>query len=161
MKFKDLVDYILKEATLKKLKRYPVIIPPTGKEECINILLNNEATSKGPWITNVRGKDVETTAEEAFEKMNIKTLRHEALHALQMEQIPDIFKNLPKLSHQFNTSEDYKKKNYYNRPPEIMAYAYDASMGVNTKLADRIYKEIGGDVYDLYQHYKQEYKNTL
>jgi len=160
MTFDSLVKRLLTE-NLQKLKKYSVVVPPTSKEECINILLNNDATSKGTCAINVNGKDVEVDCVAAIKKMSINTLRHEALHVLQMEKIPDIFKNLPKLSHKFNTSEDYKKKHYYNRPPEIMAYAYDACMGVNTKLNDKVYKEIGGDVYDLYLHYKEEYSKKI
>lgn len=79
-----------------------------------------------------------------MKQMLLKTLRHEALHAKQEKEIPGIFKGLPKSSHSFNSSEEYKMKHYYNRPPEIMAYTYDSCMGVNTKKTDRIYKKIGG-----------------
>lgn len=162
MNFVQVVESLLVEKDQsKKLKRYPVVVPPTSKKECIDVLLSDKTMSEGPWATNVKGKTVEMTAEEAFKKMDLNTLRHEALHALQLKQIPGIFKNLPKLSHQFDSPEDYKKKHYYNRPPEIMAYAYDSCMGVNTRSSDKTFKEIGGDVYDLYLHYKEEYKKVL
>ena len=143
------------------LTRYPVVVPPNSREECIKILLNDSETSKGPWFINKDGKSVEISAEEAISDMDIENLRHEALHALQRKKIPKIFKNLPKLSHDFDSSEEYKMKHYYNRPPEIMAYAYDSVMNVNTQESDKIFQKIGGEVYNLYNHYKTEYGKIL
>ena len=162
MDFVYLVESLLIEkAQPKTLKRYPIVVPPNTKKECIKVLLNNKKMSKGPWATNVKGKTVEMTAEEAFAKMNLKTLRHEALHALQLETTPGMFRNLPALTHDFDSSEEYKMAHYLNRPPEIMAYAYDSVMNVNRKENDRVFKKIGGDVYELYNHYKEEYKKVL
>jgi hypothetical protein len=38
-----------------------------------------------------------------------------------------------------------------------MAYAYDTVMGANSTKNKKIYKDIGGEVYDLFQHYMSEY----
>ena len=162
MNFVYLVESLLAEkAQPKMLKRYAIVVPPTTKKECIEALLSDKKMSEGPWAMNVKGKTVEMTAEEALKKMDLNTLRHEALHALQNKTIPGIFRNLPKLTHSFDSSEEYKMAHYFNRPPEIMAYAYDSVMNVNRKENDRIFKKIGGDVYDLYNHYKEEYKKVL
>lgn len=152
---------LIREGKLKKYKKYPIVIPPTTKEECIKAMLQSKKTSEGPWTANVNGKDVEMKPEEAINQMSLKTLRHEALHAKQEKEIPEIFKGLPKLTHSFNSSEEYKMKHYYNRPPEIMAYAYDSCMGVDAKKNDAIFDKIGGEVLELYKHYKEEYKRAL
>ncbi len=151
--------FILSEA--KKLKQYIIQIPPNTKKECIEIMKKVPSITKGPWMKNVNNKEVQQTFKQAVKDMDIETARHETLHALQELNIPEIFKDLPVLTHQFDSTEEYKKKHYYNRPPEIMAYAYDTVMGVNSQENQRIYKEINGKVNELFQHYVQEYKHYL
>ena len=140
-----------------RLKEYSIQTPPTTKKECIRIC-KKTSMAEDPWTKNVNGKDVDISFEEAAKSWDLATARHEALHALQELNIPNIMKGLPKLSHKFDSPEEYKKKHYYNRPPEIMAYAYDTVMGVNSAKNKKIYKDIGGEVYDLFQHYISEYK---
>ena len=62
-----------------KLKKYPIVIPPTTKEDCIKTMLQSKTMSEGPWTKNVNGKDVEMEPKEAMKQMPLKTLRHEAL----------------------------------------------------------------------------------
>jgi hypothetical protein len=151
-------NYLLES---KKLKQYTIQVPPSTKEECIKTMMKVPSIVKGPWFKNINGKDVKMDPKEAMNDMSLPTVRHEALHAKQHLNIPEIFKGLPELTHNFGSSEEYKKKHYYNRPPEIMAYAYDTVMGVDSKKNQKTFEEIGGEVYELFQHYVEEYKKVL
>jgi hypothetical protein len=74
--------------------------------------------AKGSWFMNKDGKDVEMSFDDAAKDWDIAIARHEAVHALQEINIPEIFKGLPELSHKFDDSEEYKKKKYYKRRPK-------------------------------------------
>lgn len=148
-------QYLLEK---NQLKAYPIQIPPSSREGCVKLMKQSKRMSQGPWVKNINGKDVEIDFEDAIKEWSMSNLQHETVHALQDLNIPEIFKNLPELSHKFGSSEEYKKKHYYNRPTEIMAYAYDTAMGVDSAKNEKTYKEIGGEVYELFQHYVKEYK---
>ena len=154
--------YFLLEKKKPKLKRYPIQIPPKSKTECIKICSKTKMAD-GPWYMNSGdgGDDKEMSFKDAAKEWDIKTARHETVHALQEINIPDIFKGLPDLSHKFVSTEKYKQKHYYNRPPEIMAFAYDTAMGVDAAKNEKTFKNIGGEVYDLFTHYVEEYKKVL
>lgn len=143
---------------MKLKKKYPIQVPPSTKKECIKICRETRM-AEGPWSKNVDGVDVAASFEEIVKSWDLATAQHEAIHALQELNIPDIGKGLPQLSHKFGSSEEHKKKHYYNRPTEIMAYAYDTANGVDSSKNKKIYKDIGGEVHDLFQHYVREYKN--
>lgn len=154
--------YFLIEKKKSKLKAYPVQVPPKSKKECIKICSKTKM-AEGPWFINTSDKDddKEVSFEDAIKEWDIETTRHETVHALQEINIPGIFKGLPELSHKFVSSEKYKQKHYYSRPPEIMAFAYDTAMGVDAAKNEKTFKAIGGEVYDLFTHYVQEYKKVL
>jgi hypothetical protein len=143
-----------------KLKQYPIQIPPKTKAECIKICSKTKMAD-GPWYMNSGGDDKEMSFKDAAKGWDIETTRHETVHALQEINIPGIFKGLPALSHKFVSTEKYKQKHYYSRPPEIMAFAYDTAMGVDVAKNEKTFKAIGGEVYELFTHYVDEYKKVL
>lgn len=151
---------LIYEGVKNKFKQYPIQVPPSTKAECIKLLKKTDM-AKESWFMNKGGKDVEMSFDDAVKDWDIATVRHETVHALQEINIPGIFKGLPELSHKFGDSEEYKKKHYYNRPPEIMAYAYDTAMGVDSAKNKRTFKDMGGKVYELFLHYVEEYEKAL
>ena len=154
----------LVESIIKPLKVWPIQIPPEDVEECKELCLNGHM-GKEEWVhSRPDGSEVTLSAKDAIEEWDDNTARHECVHELQQRNIPDIFKDLPSLTHSDLSSDEYKDLNYHNRPPEIMAYAYDAARGAdkadghdNTK----IYKRIGGEVEKLFNHYVKEYGKAL
>jgi hypothetical protein len=158
MKFSELVEKVLYEK--KEIAPYDIQIPPRSKKECL-ALMNKASMANEEWTMMIKGKEVKMPAKEAFKKMNIATIRHETVHAMQELNIPGILKKLPSLDGKAMTSEANKKKYYYTRHPEIMAYAYDTAMGVNAEKTKKIYQSIGGREYELFVYYLESYKKSI
>ena len=158
MTFSELVKRVLLEK--KDVEPYDIQLPPRSKKECLEIL-NKSSMASEEWTMMVKGKPVKMPAEKAFKKMNITTIRHETVHAMQELNIPGILKNLPSLEGKAMASEKNKKKYYYTRHPEIMAYAYDTSMGINAEKTKKIYQSIGGREHELFIYYLELYKKAI
>ena len=148
-----------------ELKSYSIIVPPTDLEKCKN-LIGDTFEGDGPFNYVEDGKDVETDdARDWAEHLPTEQLRHEAIHALQDKQIPEIFKDLPELDldgvdwDNFDDNPD-KKKVYMSRHPEIMAFAFDTANGIEAEDSIKEYERIGGSALKLFQHYVKEYEDA-
>ena len=94
---------------------------------------------------------------------------HEAIHALQMREIPELFNGLPEidLGDSWEESSPGQQQKYYSRGPEIMAFAYDyvadvgASSGATREELYNSYEEIGGEVFEMFKKYIEAYKKQL
>ena len=151
-----------------------VLVPPSSLEAGRKLI----ATTAMP------GQDLEdefefTVPGEEEPKMGtyadfVKTLDddiipHEAIHALQMREMPEILKGLPEidLGDSWETSSPAQQQKYYSRPPEIMAFAYDyvadvgASSGATREELYNAYEEIGGEVFETFKKYIEAYKKRL
>lgn len=148
-----------------ELKPYPVIVPPSDLNKCIE-LVADQFKDDGPFVYIKNGKEYETDdSREWVESLPKEQLRHEAVHALQDQQIPQIYDGLPALDLDGVDWDDFdnnpaKKKKYMSRHPEIMAFAFDAAHGIDTEKNMKEYERIGGEVEKLFHHYVNEYKKT-
>ena len=177
----------INESKKDKLKKYPVLIPPTDKEELVQLMIDNfkkqlkdDPNTKsyfGVGDDKPCGKEELENGEfeEMVRKVPIKALQHEAVHFMQSEKYDDMWDDMPtgdKFWDSIFDNDDSHKK-YLSMPSEIMAYAFsyvvdDDSVDDLKDKSDFIkkpsyekYEEIGGNVFDLYKHYIEEYKESL
>ena len=148
---------------LKKPKPYSIIVPPTDLQKCKE-LIAAQFEGEGPFVYMKDGEEIETNdSQEWVESLPKEQLRHEAIHAIQDKQIPQIFDGLPELDLDGVDWDDFKnnpskKKTYMSRHPEIMAFAFDAAYGIDAEDTIKEYERIGGEVLSLFQYYVKEYK---
>jgi len=135
-----------------------VIIPPSSPEEQYELIVKY--------------------AGKAFaDKLPPEYLGHESIHAIQ---IRDDILNPNKIKEEIDLEgvdfDDFeadreRKRVYFSRPPEIMAFAYDVATqspkppGVEGAQGWRDtvkeYQDIGGDVYDLFLKYVKDYNKAI
>lgn len=156
MTFDTVINKLLESNSNNDIVIYPVQVPPESREECIE-LCRRAGLDKEEW--NINEKPV--SFDEGMKQASDDTVKHEAVHAMQILYIPNIFDGLEDLTHKITSSDEEKSKNYFNRPPEIMAYAYDTAKGVDREKNLKVYNRIGGDVLRQFNHYLREYKKKL
>jgi len=150
--FDTVINKLLESNSNNGMVIYPVQVPPESREECIE-LCRRAGLDKEEWNLN----DKPASFEEAMKQASDDVVKHEAVHAMQTLYIPNIYKGLQNLTHKETSSEEEKSKNYFIRPPEIMAYAYDTAKGVDREDNLKKYNKIGGDVLKQFNHYLKEY----
>lgn len=145
------------------IQPYPLIYPPHDLQRCKDLLLADVGEEQ-TFTYEKNGEEVTTDdVQEWVDNLPDYTLRHEALHTLQKQQIPEIFKNLQDVDldgvdwNDFNADHEIKGV-YFSRHPEIMAMAFDAARGVETEEDIREYERIGGAPLKLFQYYMQGYR---
>ena len=156
MRFSELTE-------AKEIKPFPIVVPPSDLEQCKKLIADN-FEGDGPFVYVKDGKEHETDdSREWAESLPKEQLQHEAVHALQDQQFPQIYDGLPELDldgvdwDNFNDSPE-KKKKYMSRHPEIMAFAFDAANGIDAEKNIKEYERIGGEVEKLFQYYVKEYQ---
>lgn len=176
VKFNDFIN----EST-KKLKKYPIIIPPDNKEDCIDILIedsistlkDDEGELSFPGKKYKSGEEIDIDEiRKDWENTDLHVLQHEYIHAIQTKKYEDMWEGTPTDSEFWDNLFSHEKidedfKTYLSMPAEIMAYAFSwvKTKGTNDSLLRNkkvpiydIYKEIGGDVYELFKHYVNGYE---
>ena len=108
------------------------------------------------------------TYADFVETLDDDVVAHEAIHALQMRELPELYDGLPPvdLGSSFEESSTEQQQKYYSRPPEIMAFAYDyaaniTSGGVSPDELYQDYEEVGGEVFEIFKKYVEAYKKRL
>jgi hypothetical protein len=144
-------------------KLYTIQIPPSDLKQCIALIIKYMDDSEGSYYN---GDEKQSSIKDWIKKLSRDKIQHEALHALQLKNIPGIFQGLDSLEYmndinwskpkELINNPSYQK--YISRPPEIMAFAFDASRGVDTKEILSHYKQIGGIAEKQFMHYYNEYK---
>tara|TARA_R110000751_G_C13456767_1_gene444853 strand:- start:8 stop:532 length:525 start_codon:yes stop_codon:yes gene_type:complete len=151
-----------------------VLVPPSSLEAGRELIATTAMPGQDledEFEFTVDGEDEPKTGTHAD---FVKTLKddvvpHEAIHALQMREMPELFKGLPEidLGDSWEESSPAQIQRYYSRPPEIMAFAYDyvadvgASSGSTREELYNSYEEIGGDVFETFKKYIEAYKKQL
>lgn len=163
------------------LKKYPTIIPPDDKEECIKILLKDfeKDLKDDPENTKVyfgegneegMGKEEfeDGTIEQEIRKIDIESTRHEVVHAIQKKKYPEMLENELAGKEKFWSTifDNYENhKIYLSIPGETMAYAFSWVVGDEHKMFGKTikqrYEDIGGKVLDFFNEYVKEYKEKL
>ena len=157
--------YLCEQITEKDIK--PIIIPPTDLEECKAIMMKymddgDDAEYHGE---DPEGNELEINSlEDWVNALPKEDIRHEALHSLQEKEYPGWIGSYKQIDLPGNWENIpwEKKVAYYSRPPEIMAFAFDAASN-HPRAYEAIddYQKIGGDVLGLFNRYVQEYRQRL
>ena len=130
-----------------------VIIPPSSPEEQYELI-------------------VKYIDKSFADSLPPERLAHESIHAIQ---IRDNILNPNKIKEKIDLEgvdwDDFeadreRKRVYFSRPPEIMAFAHDVSTQaaappgqVEWRDTVKEYQDIGGDVYDVFLTYVKDYKS--
>ena len=169
----------------KKMKKYKIIIPPKTKRECVALQLKGFAKDVKEYgdeakvfIKNKEYGEKELENGELEKAMmtetSLETDQHEAIHTIQLEKYPEMWDGQPQGEKFFSTifDDDEAHNKYLSMPSEIMAYAFSFAIGDKSgekELKNKSkfikqpeydkYEQIGGEVFELYKHYINEYKN--
>ena len=142
--------------------RKPGLVPPKSLSECVALIKQYMNNPDEEWNTN----DGEVSGiDEWIAALPKEDYRHEAIHALQMKEWPGWIESFGEIDlppGDFGKLPAEQMVSYYSRPPEIMAFAFDVASG-HPKAQENIdiYQKIGGDVFELFNKYIQEYKQKL
>ena len=159
---------------LQEEEKVRVLIPPSslavGRELIATTAMPGQHLEDEFEFT-VAGEEKPRTGTYAdfVETLDDDVVPHEAIHALQMREMPAIFKGLPEIdlgaSWEESSLEQHQK--YYGRAPEIMAFAYDyvadvgSSSGATREELYNAYEEIGGEAFETFKKYVEAYKKRL
>jgi len=134
-----------------------VIIPPSSPEEQYELI-------------------VKYLDKSFADSLPPEHLAHESIHAIQVR---DDILNPNKIKEEIDLEgvdwDDFeadreRKRVYFSRPPEIMAFAYDVATRAPAPPGEGItgwqetikeYQDIGGDVYDLFLKYVKDYNKAI
>jgi len=175
---KNYNEYIkLLEST--KVKYYEPILPKGSKKEFIDILIKDfekQLKNDPKFAMYIHDKPV-TDVEEIrkfFNSDDINNITHEVIHIKQQEKYPKMFGYLLKQAQkdwdelEKNNNITKNMRGYLSNPPEIMAYAFSYIYITKKKIGedmygkiDDIYKQIGGEVYDVFKKYVDFYEQNI
>lgn len=153
----------LQEQSMPKV--WPIQIPPNDIAACKKLILTYMDDPEAEYYSDdERVFDI----DEWVNSLSNNTIKHEAIHALQNKNIPDIYQGLSSLEYMNSIDwrdsealiDDPNYQMYLSRAPEIMAFAYDAANGIDTKEIIAKYKKIGGAVEYQFKHYYNQYSNS-
>jgi hypothetical protein len=166
-------------------KTFPIQIPP-NKSESIDIIISN--LELPVYIKDVETSDI-NIIRDYFNEGSECCVRHEALHALQQINIPDIF-NIKQLSIRAEWFDEIKENGwslsgiphekdftiYFSNPSEIMAYSFcfvllqkDKNTGFDINgyfdsefelNVNKIYESIGGGILQQFNEYCSKYSKV-
>ena len=153
-----------------KEKPLKILMPPTDLKAARALIVKHTDTDpdgKMVFSTGEGEKEKRGTPEEWVKTLPNNILPHEALHAIQTQEMPELFKGSSDiLPDGWNKATDKQKKDYFSVPAEIMAFAYDYA--TKTTSADTSpeetygeYEKIGGKVFEKFKRYVEEYKKRL
>ena len=151
------LDNLLRR-TIKPLK---VIVPPANVNDLRKILEEQHKTAGPASKDNMVENEY---IKPAIEGKDIGIIGHEAIHALQ-GKTTDLLKNLPPLDlgdpevdwDNFDNDIE-RKKFYYSRPPEIMAFAWTYIINKDDTIKKE-YARLDKKIYAIFVNYVNQYKN--
>jgi len=156
---------------LKEEKSIKVIMPPTDLQQARDLIINNLETDEDGKInySSPEGEKRGTPAEWV-KTLPDSVLPHEAIHALQQKEMPELFagslEGAGALPTDWDEATDKQKEKYFSVPAEIMAFAYDYAANVTAPDATpediyNDYEKIGGEVFEKFKKYVETYKEKL
>ena len=131
-----------------RISTAPVIIPPSDPKEQYELI-------------------VKYLDKSFADSLSSEELAHESIHAIQVR---DDILNPNKIKEEIDLegvdwdnfeADRERKRAYFSRPPEIMAFAYDVAAQTNKwQTTVKEYQDIGGEVLQVFERYIKEYQRA-
>ena len=150
-----------------------ILMPPTDLKALRSLIVKDTSTDpdgKMTFTIEKGKKEKRGTPEEWVKGLPDAVLPHEAIHAMQARDMPELFagslEGAGALSGAWDETTDKQKEKYFSVPAEIMAFAYDYAANVTTPDGTpediyNDYEKIGGEVFEKFKKYVETYKEKL
>jgi len=165
--------YLNEKKEEKEEESVKILMPPTDLKALRSLIAKDASTDpdgKMTFTIEKGKKEKRGTPEEWVKGLPDAILPHEAIHAMQARDMPELFagslEGAGALSGGWDEATDKQKEKYFSVPAEIMAFAYDYAANIPTPDASpeetyEEYEKIGGEVFEKFKKYVEAYKEKL
>ena len=159
----------------KVIKKYKIVIPPSGVESVIKIIFKHGFENmKENITTNEKNmKSINSCFSQVYELLlnnDISTIIHDVIHYKQPDNMCDGFPEIDFMGKPIFSEFKFKSFDkdkirrifYMSRPSEIMAYAWTHVTELKNTFTDLVYKELDiifPGIYNLFMKYVNEYND--
>ena len=171
--FENWREYLNEKKEEKEEESVKILMPPTDLKALRSLIVKDTSTDpdgKMTFAIEKGKKEKRGTPEEWVKSLPDAVLPHEAIHAMQARDMPELFagslEGAGALSGGWDEATDKQKEKYFSVPAEIMAFAYDYAANITSLDASpeetyEEYEKIGGEVFEKFKKYVEAYKKRL